>query len=203
MSTTTPALPTSVQFNTPFPVRRFTVEEYQRIAYSGLFGEDERFELLEGIITLKMPHKPPHGVSVDLTGEALRIHLPTGWRLRIQSAVTTSDSEPEPDIAVVRGMARDYASRHPGPGDIGLLAEIAESSLHRDREKRRIYARAGIAHYWIINLVDRQVETYSEPTLEGDEPHFLRSQIYQPGQSVPLVIDGQQIGEIPVADLLP
>lgn len=91
----------------PGPVRRFTVEEYHKLIDSGLFPEDEPFELLEGWVVPKMARKPPHGVAIDLLSEVIRDRLPGGWRVRIQSAITTADSEPEPDVAVVRGQARD------------------------------------------------------------------------------------------------
>ena len=74
-------------------------------------------------------------------------------------------NEPEPDLCVVRGESDDYTDRHPGPGDIALIVEVAESSLSRDRgEKGENYGRAGIPVYWIVNLVDRRLEVYSNPT---------------------------------------
>src|SRR5205823_2588074 len=99
--------------------------------------------------------------------------LPPDWSLRIQSAITLSDSEPEPDLAVVRGDERRYAAHHPRPADVGLLIEVADSTLLGDRaDKGRIYARAGIAIYWIVNLIDRQVEVYSAPSGSGDSSAY-------------------------------
>jgi Uma2 family endonuclease len=79
--------------------------------------------------------------------------MPLGWRVRVQLAITTSDSEPEPDLAVVCGSIRDHARRHPAPHEIVLVIEVAASSLTVDRAKARLYARAGIPAYWIVNLV--------------------------------------------------
>ncbi len=82
--------------------------------------------------------------------------------LRMQSAITLSRSEPEPDAALVRGNARTYAKHHPKPPDIGLVIEVSDSTLDGDRiDKGRLYAEAGIVCYWIVNLVDRQIEIYS------------------------------------------
>ncbi len=201
MSTTTQ--PSAAVNEQPFPVRRFTVDEYHRLGEAGVLTEDDRVELLEGLIVTKMIHNPPHDTSLALTDSSIRGLLPAGWHTRVQSAITTDDSEPEPDVAVVRGSIRDYATRHPGPGDIGLLVEVAESSLGRDRKKCRLYARAGIAAYWIINLVDRQIEVFGNPTGPVAEPAYRDSKTYRAGQSVPLVIGGQSLGEIPVNDLLP
>ena len=87
---------------------------------------------------------------------------------------------------------------------MALLIDVSETSLHRDRtEKLRIYARANIGCYWIINLVDRQIEVYTDPTGPDADPRYLQKQDYSINDSVPLVLDGQQITTIPVRDLLP
>ena len=186
-----------------FPVRPFTVEEYHRLAEAGILTDEDRVELLEGFVVPKMIHNPPHDTSVKLADEALRGRLPTGWHTRVQSAVTIGDSEPEPDVAVVRGSIRDYAVTHPGRGDIGLLVEVAESSLAKDRRKRQVYARTEIANYWIVDLEDRQVEVYSDPISQEEPSAYKQQTIYRPGESIPLCLDGQHLGDIPVDDLLP
>ena len=170
---------------------------------AGVLTEDDRVELLEGWIVQKMNHNPQHDSCVDLTDEALRRRLPSGWRIRIQSAITTSDSEPEPDIAVVRGTARDFAKCHPGPADIGLIVEVADSSLAKDRRKRRLYAAADIQVYWIVNLVDSRLEVYADPSGATSEPAYRREDYYTIEQSVRVTIDGQEIDHVPVADLFP
>lgn len=186
-----------------FPVRRVTIEEYHRLADAGILTEDDRVELLEGLISPKMVHNPPHDAIVDLVDEAISSRLPAGWRTRIQSAIMTEDSEPEPDVVVVRGAARDYAARYPGPSNIGLLIEVAESSLSRDRDKRRIYTRAGIGVYWIVNLVDACVEVYSHPSIASGEPVYTQSAKYVADNEIPLVLDDKELPSVPVADLLP
>ena len=186
----------------PFPVRRFTVEEYHRLGASCILADDDHVELLEGLIVPKMIRKPVHDAVVEMVREAISHVLPEGWCIRGQSAITTSDSEPEPDIAVVLGTARDYLGHHPCPAEIALVVEVAETSLDRDRNKRRLYARAGIACYWIINIQAREVELYTKVTSE-DEPKYEVEIVYVMTSSIPLVIAGQQIAHIPAADLLP
>ena len=186
-----------------FPIRRFTVDEYHRMGESGVIDENDRVELLEGLIVPKMIHNPAHDATLELVDETLRRLLAAAWRVRIQSAISTADSEPEPDLIVVRGAIRDRAVRHPVPADIALVVEIAESSLARDRAKCRIYAAAAIPTYWIVNLVDAQIEVYSDPTGPGPSPEFNQRDIYKANQSLRLVIDGQPIGEITASDLLP
>jgi hypothetical protein len=96
------------------------VNEYHRLVQAGVLEEDEPVELLEGWIVEKIPRNPLHDAVVSLIlNRVLAPRLPAGWFCRGQSAITTTDSEPEPDIAVVRGNERDYLARHPGPADIG------------------------------------------------------------------------------------
>ncbi|MBX6313328.1 MAG: Uma2 family endonuclease [Isosphaeraceae bacterium] len=188
----------------PGPVRRFTVAEYHKMIDAGVFGDDTRFELLEGWIITKMTRKPPHDVALALAHTALGRRAPVGWHIREQSAITTADSEPEPDLAVVRGEPRDYIDHHPSPGEIGLVVEVADTTLAQDRGlKRRIYARAGIPVYWIINLADAVVEVYTDPTTTPTPPRYLGLQTYRAGDEVPLVLDGREIGQIAAGHLLP
>src|SRR5262245_21493018 len=188
----------------PFPIQPFTVDQYHQMIAAGLFHEDDRVELLEGWVTPKMPRNPPHDATIGKASCGLARVLPADRIVRVQSAITTTDSEPEPDLAVVPGPHDRYAQCHPGPADIDLLVEVADASLTRDRvEKGRIYARANIGNYWIINLPDRQVEVYTDPTGPGGAPAYRKRQDFRAGQSVPLAIVGQPIGSVAVNDLLP
>lgn len=188
----------------PFPVRRFTIDEYHRLIETDVLGEDDRVELLEGWIAPKMTHSPMHDAVVDLVDEALRRLLPRGWRTRVQSAATTATSEPEPDVAVVRGAARDYLTKHPGPQDTGLVIEVADSSLRLDRTtKLRIYAAAMMPEYWIVNLPDRQIEVFRNPTLLKGQPAFADQVVFRAGDSIPLLLGGSTFGEVLADDLLP
>ena len=136
--------------------RRFSVAEYHRLIEIGILTEDDNLELLEGYLVHKMSRNPPHDAAIQkITKKLLRV-LPAGWDLRVLSAVTLKESEPEPDFAVVRGDETAYLTHHPGAADVGLVSEVADSTLAGDRsDKGRIYARAGLPCYWIINLVDR------------------------------------------------
>ncbi|SRR5579883_1371207 len=197
-----PPLPPAIP---PLPVRRFTVDEYHQMIQAGILGEDDDVELLEGWIVPKMPRNPPHDTMISIVmDDILTPRLPGGYHCRGQSAITTADSEPEPDIAVVRGPKRDYLARHPGPADMALVVEVSDSSLSRDRtHKARIFARASVPVYWIINLVDRQVEVFTDPTGPDPAPAYRARQVYRAGDLVPFVVDGRELGPIPAQDLLP
>jgi Uma2 family endonuclease len=202
VATTSPSLPAILP---PLPVRRFTVEEYHHLIAAGVLGEDEDVELLEGWIVPKMARTPTHDAMVSTVMlDVLTPRLPHGWFCRGQSAITTADSEPEPDVAVVRGTTRDYLARHPCPGDMALVVEVADSSLQRDRfHKGRLYASAAIPVYAIVNLLDHQVEIYTDPTGPDAAPVYRIRRDYRPGDLVPFVVDGRDLGPIPVEELLP
>ena len=188
----------------PRAVRRFTVDEYHQLIEQGYFSSDERFELLEGWIVAKMSRNPIHDAAVDLVEQILRRVLGDGWYVRGQKAFTTADSEPEPDVAVVRGSPRDYAARHPGPADAALIVEVANSTLADDREiKGRLYARAGVQEYWIVNLVDRVVEVYRLPATVSGVPTFTQRAVFSIDQTLTFSVSEAVVGPIRVADLMP
>jgi Uma2 family endonuclease len=188
----------------PEPVRRLTVAEYHQMIEAGILPQDDPFELLEGWLLPKMTRKAPHDLSVGLVEDAIGPLLPPEWVRRGQSAVTTEDSEPEPDVTIVKGPRRRYHREHSGPSDTGLIVEVADTSLNRDRTvKQRIFARGRVPIYWVVNLIDMRVEVYTDPTGPDAEPHYRTRQDYGPNDCVPLVLDGQEIARIPVRDLLP
>ena len=170
---------------------------------NGILGPDDRVELLEGLLVRKMATNSPHRVVKLLLGNALRPILPPGWFQDEQDPVTTDDSEPEPDITALRGEPRDYLQRHPMAADTGKLIEVSDSSLKRERDKRCTYARAGFSIYWIVNIPERQIEVYTEPSGPCATPDYAKVIIYKDGDSVPVVIDGKEVGRINVKDVLP
>src|SRR5262249_29813543 len=124
------------------PAAKISVPEYHRMIATGQLREGDPFELLDGVLVRKMTRLPPHDVSVNVLNKRFICMVPPGWTCRSQCAVTLSTSEPEPNGVVARGDDRDYATRHPGPQDIAMLAEVADSSLAQDRDvKGPIYAR--------------------------------------------------------------
>ena len=188
----------------PEPVLPLTVEQYHDLIRSGALISGDPIELLEGWLVNKMIKNPPHRVAVRKCRMALESLLPAQWSLDIQEPITTADSEPEPDISVIRGDTTALLDRHPGPDEVGLLVEVADTSLQRDRGwKKRIYAAAGIPAYWIVNLVERQVEVLTGPSGPGDGPDFGTREVFLPGDQVPVVLDGKEVGRIAVDDLLP
>jgi Uma2 family endonuclease len=185
-------------------IAKFSVPRYQRMIETGILDANDHVELLEGYVVLKMPRNPGHDGSLDLFRFAVERLIPPGWWLRMQQAVTLPDSQPEPDFAIVRGSARSFISRHPTAADFGIIVEIADSTLLRDRQdKARIYARAGIPVYWIVNLVDRRIEVHTQPSGPTAVPAYASNRPFVAGDSVPLELDGNVVASVPVVELLP
>lgn len=177
------------------PLRHFTRAEFDRLVATGFFHEDERVELIHGILIRIAPPGPPHANTVDRLNELLVLRLAGRARVRIQQPlVACDDSEPEPDVAVV--PLGDYSVDHP---DRALLViEVADSSLHYDREtKGPLYAASGFAEYWIVNLPERVVEVYGGPA-EGRYSRVER--VKSGGVLRPAAFPDV---EIPVREILP
>jgi Uma2 family endonuclease len=184
----------------PSPLFRMTLERYEEMVESGAFTEHDRVHLINGFLVAKMTQGDPHCVSDDLCRNAITRVLPRGWFVRSDKPVRLPpNGKPEPDHAVARGEIRDYTDHSPGPADIALIVELALSSVAQDRIQANVYAAAGIPVYWIVNLVERQIEVYSGPSMAGysSRVDFLE------GQNVPVVIAGQEVDQIVVTDVLP
>jgi Uma2 family endonuclease len=202
--TTIPTSAQTVTYGLDASIARFSVAKYQRMIESGALDKNDKVELLEGYVVLKMPRNPKHDSTIQRSQKRLLRIFPPGWDLRCQLAVTLADSQPEPDFAIVRGDETWYENRRPGPGDIGLLVEVADSSLLRDiADKARIYARAGIPCYWVINLVDWAIEVYTQPSGPTAAPSYASHVTVRPPDAISLALDGAPVVAIPAADLLP
>jgi Uma2 family endonuclease len=184
--------------------RRFTLDEYHQMIEQGVLKSGEPFELLEGNLVRKMSHGTRHDAALQALFKRLLRLLAPGWDARGQSAITLpSGSEPEPDVAVVRGDENAYRDRHPRPADIGLVIEVADSSLLIDRhDKGSIYARANLPVYWVVNVVDRVIEVYSQPAGTDEAASYARRDDYAVGTAVPVVLDGVTVGTVAVADVM-
>ena len=170
--------------NTTQPVglspKRWTLDEYHQIIISGIITPETPTELINGQIIERVPQQPPHAATTDEGGDYLKALFSGEAKVRVQLPVTLPpDSEPEPDFAIVKIDANLYRDRHPGPSDIYLIIEVADSTLQKDKQyKSQLYAQAGIPEYWVINLKQHQVIVYrqlqdstyqTEQTLEASD----------------------------------
>jgi Uma2 family endonuclease len=147
----------------PLSVRRFTVAEYERLGETGVLTEDDSVELLEGLIVRKMTKNPLHDWTIDFLTRNFSRQLPRDCFLRIQNVLRTEDSEPEPDVVVAVGDFMEFRRKHPTGCEVALVVEVAESSLDQDWRKCRIYARAGVREYWIVDLNSSCLEVFTQP----------------------------------------
>jgi hypothetical protein len=184
-------------------LRRFSVDEYHRMIRDGYFTHDERFELLDGLIVRKMPKDSIHEAVLHRANRVLTAMLPTGWHVRMQSPVTLSTSEPEPDLSIAPGTELDWSTRHPGPAEVPLVVEVANSTLSDDRNwKAAVYSRDRLLIYLILNILDWRVEAYSDPSGEDPAPAYRRREDFVSGQSISLSIAGAVV-TVAVDDLMP
>jgi hypothetical protein len=182
-------------------MHRLTIDQYHEMIDSGLLREDDRVELLEGWLVEKMPQDAPHSSTVHRLNKRLLRIVDEEYEVREQLPISTPDSEPEPDVAIVHGPEERYFDRQPVAGEIELTIEVADSSLEQDRRKAGIYASVNVPFYWIINLAERQIEVYSGPSAR--KAAYRHVDIYKPGDQLPLIIGGREVATFTVDELLP
>ncbi len=202
MSTTTTKRPSFFPGRRPL---RLSVEKYEAMVAAGIFGKYDRIALIEGELVEKMTQNPPHSMTVGLCDDVIAPLLPAGWHNRQEKPIRipTRDSEPEPDLAVTRGKRIVWPDRHPGPDDLALVVEVADSTVDDDRAMAVTYGGGRVPAYWLVNIPDRQIELYTEPSGPVAPVGYRRVVILRPGDFVPLVIDGREIARVPVTALLP
>jgi Uma2 family endonuclease len=152
-------------------LHRFSAEEYHRLGKLGFLAPDARVELIDGAIHDMSPIGPNHSGVVIRLIQFFGLKAKKRWLVSSQNPVGLDNySEPQPDIVLLKPAPDDYVSHHPTPDDVFLLIEVADSSLDFDRGKKlQVYARSGIAEFWIVNLPDSVIEVYREPNFTGYE----------------------------------
>jgi Uma2 family endonuclease len=148
---------------------RFSVEDYYRMAETGVLRPDARVELLDGEIIDMSPIGPFHGGVVNRLTRLFTLLSKNRWLLSSQNPLRLNDhSEPEPDVMLLKPSPDDYTNRHPRPEDVFLLVEVSDASLATDLEKKLpAYGRAGVTEVWIVNLEEATIEIYREPHFDG------------------------------------
>jgi Uma2 family endonuclease len=184
--------------------RRWTRAEYEKLIETGIFQPGEPIELIGGELMVAEPQGAEHYTAICKSAQALEAAFGHGWVVRTQGPIGLDDeSEPEPDVAVVPGSLDDYRRAHPSRPVLTL--EVAHSSLTIDRERKgSLYARAGLADYWVLNLIDRTLEVYREPIADAEAPfgwRYSRREVLVGSERIaPLAAPTALVS---VADLLP
>ena len=164
--------------------RLLTVAEYHKMAEVGILDSDDRVELIKGEIIKMSPLNSPHTSHVKRLNALMFRLFGNHLTISVQDPITIEDhSEPEPDIALLAFSEDFYAERHPRPEDVLLLIEVADSTLAKDQQlKLPLYAEAGIKEYWIVNIVNKQLEVYQKPK----DSSYTLQKIYTSGDQVSL-----------------
>jgi len=164
------------------PQRRWTVNEYHRMLEAGILTAGDRVELLDGHIIEMVPQEPPHASTTSIVGNDFVVLFAGKAWVRQQLPITIApDSEPEPDIAVVKHDPQRYRHRHPIPGDVYLLVEVADSTLNYDRDRKAtVYAQANISEYWVIDVKQQQLLIFRKP--QGDT--YQVKQVLRAGDAI-------------------
>jgi Uma2 family endonuclease len=216
MSISTSAATSAQDWGLPSGVHcRFTVEQYLELAEQNLLGEG-RCELLDGWIVPKseealeqlqgwdsplMVRSSEHDSIMDHVEELLRRFVPPGWYVRSQKAMVTSDSVPEPDVAMIRGKPSNYYRKHAQGTDLAIAVEISLSTLTNDRRKARIFALSGVPKYVIVNVRDRCLELFERPVTSHACDAYTTRQVLRGAQAVIVEIDHQVVGQFSCDDV--
>ncbi len=184
-----------------------TIELVSHMVEAGLIPRDRRVYLKDGRLFEQMAKTKAHGYVGAAITMALALRLPAGWGLWPESTIVLDPSNaPLPDFAVIRGetpLEFAGADRFPGPADIGLLIEVAVTSLREDLTSiLEKYARAAIPAYWVVDVPGCRILVRNEPRVVDGKSEYARVETYRPGQSLPLVLDGQEVARIPFNELL-
>jgi Uma2 family endonuclease len=183
--------------------RRWSKAEYHRLGELGFFA-GQRTELLEGQVVVQSPQNPEHAFHVDRFAQVLRMHFGQGFWVRMQLPLDLGQAtEPEPDVSVVAGDPTSFRSAHPTAAL--LIVEVSDTTVSHDRRRKgSLYARAGVADYWLVNLVRRRVEVYRDPVPDPRRPYGHRYAA-RADRTPPAIINPLALPQAAaaVADLLP
>ena len=190
----------------PESLWRITVSQYHEMIRAGILTADDPVELIEGWLFRKMSKNPPHTVASRRLRRCLTPLLPDNLDLISQDPISLErfDSEPEPDFAIVSFDSSNSADGHPTAKDTQLVIEVSHTTLGNDlTDKKALYAKAGIPVYWVVNLVDSQIEVFTQPSRSAKVPTYRTHQVFRAPQKVPVVLNGKRAGFVLVADVLP
>ena len=189
-----------------FPPHLMTVDRFERLIRSGVYGEDDRVFLWRGRLVEKMTPGQPHVFIVSSLYQTFSRLTPEGWyTLQEQPIAVGNLSMPEPDLSVIRGRLRDYLAVRPTAArHVALVIEVSETTLRGDSgEKLQDYAAEGIPAYWIVKVASRRVVVHGDPTGPSETPDYRERREYGPDDEIPVLLDGQEVGRVAVREILP
>ncbi len=185
------------------PLARLSVAEYRNFKESGALNPKRKVELVEGLIVTVMRRSLRHDGGVEKVGAVLAPLVPNDWQLLTLPTLTTSDSEVEPDVVIAKKRLEEETNRPLLTSEVGMIVEVADASLLFDRRnKQRVYARANIPAYWILNLPDAQLEVFTKPSGPKPIPAYQDQRVYRIDDKLPVIVE-EDLGMIRVGDMIP
>ena len=181
----------------------FNAEQFSRMVEARVFPRELRLELWDGKVYEKMAKLRAHSLAAAKFLDALGRIKPAGWYLNLEESISLDAGKvPLPDVVLIRGQPEDYRDGYATNCDVGLLVELSYSSLRDDTgPKLAAYARAAIPQYWVANLINNVLLVFRDPV--PDESRYATAETYRHGETVPFWLNGVEIAQIAVSDLLP
>lgn len=171
---------------------------------AGILTKRDKVELIRGRVVEKMPIDPPHVAALERVCALLRMACGSDWVVRADAPLELDGSAPEPDAMVIRGPHERYDDRHPVAQDVLLVIEVSASTLREDRnEMADLYAESRIGNYWIVNLQDRRLEVYTEPSGPAASPSYRRKADIEEDGTVALQFPGGVVAQFAVREMFP
>jgi Uma2 family endonuclease len=183
---------------------RWSVDQYHAMIEAEILKSGDPVELVEGLLFEKATKNSSHAATVRKLARLLGVMVGSAYDIHTQDPIITTFGEPEPDISVVEHDESDYSHGHPTPDQTALVVEVSESTLGFDRtEKLHGYARAGIVEYWIVNLIQRQIEVYMDPDASVEPPTYRQRTVITSAQAIPVTLRAVEFGSVQLAEVLP
>jgi Uma2 family endonuclease len=184
---------------------RLSVTQFEAMVDADIIPEGRHVELLDEMLVDKMTKHRPHSIAAGQARDLLAAIVPGGWHVDHKEPIQISRyDQPEPDVFIVRGQRRDYPKRPPGPKDLALIVEVSDVTYAKDRgAKWRLYAVGRVVTYWIIRLSTRQIEVYTRPAGRGADAFYRDCQLFGENDTVPVMIEGREVGRLTVREVLP
>jgi Uma2 family endonuclease len=186
-------------------LHRLTVRQYLALIEAGILPDQPQVELIGGVLVEKRTNNPPRSFTIIRLGRIFYQTLPEPWFATQHGPISLGCFwYHEPDVAIIRGPDALFQKRAPRAADLGFLIEVSDSSYSIDRGKKwRRYAASRVPIYWIVNLQQRRIEVYADSFGRGPSACYRQATMFIEGETVPVVLDGQEVGRIAVGDILP
>ena len=197
--------PSVGEIDADFPPHRMSIDRYKQMVEAGVYNSKDHVFLWKGDLVERISEGPEHAFTSTILHRDLIRLMPESWHVVFQVPIRINpDSMPEPDIMIVRGVPRDYLHRSRTSADVAIVIEVSDATLPQDSvSKFQAYAADGVPIYWVVDLPKGRIHVHGNPTGPAEKPTYREHREYGPGEEIPIVLDGREIGRIDVKEILP